>query len=273
MPDLWQRPVLLRLAAVLATALTVTLTAYHWGPSQSYRVGQKCSHDLRARAYFEVPNPIQTERQRDEAVERLPPDQRCDPARCDAVRYAVSPVVDRYPPGTLLVPRGQPITEPQASLLRRESHALLRNQSTAGRFRRGIALFLVFSLLSSVVVLYVVRFQQGLAESLPKVLGVCALVVLTLVVGLLLSHATWHAVLIPLTVTALILTIAYNPQFALLMSLSLTLAMIIALGGKFSDLLVAMGGQATAILVLRERPHAHPPGRGGVPSPDWPIWP
>ena len=175
-----------------------------------------------------------------------------DAAACEAARRAVVPVVDRYPPGTLLVPRGQPITEAQSGVLRLETRAVLHSQSSGGRFRRGMALFLVFSLLSSVVVLYVVRFQQGLAQSMPKVVGVCALVVLTLVVGLLLSHATWHAVLIPLTVTALILTIAYNPQFALLMSLSLTLAMIIALGGKFGDLLVAMGGQATAILVLRD---------------------
>ena len=51
--------------------------------------------------------------------------------------------------------------------------------------------------------------------------------------------------------TALILTIAYNPPFALLMSLSLTLAMIVTLGGALNDLLVAMGGQATAILTLR----------------------
>ncbi len=55
---------------------------------------------------------------------------------------------------------------------------------------------------------------------------------------------------VPLTVTALILTIAYNPQFALLMSLSLTLATVITVGGRLSDLLVAMGGQATAVLIL-----------------------
>ena len=55
----------------------------------------------------------------------------------------------------------------------------------------------------------------------------------------------------PLTVTALILTIAYNPQFALLMSLSLTLAMVVTHGRPAGDLLVAMGGQATAMLVLR----------------------
>jgi putative nucleotidyltransferase with HDIG domain len=112
-------------------------------------------------------------------------------------------------------------------------------------------LFLVFTLLSLVVVLYVVRFQAALAQSLPKVIGVCTLVLLTLTLALFLSLAPGQAVLVPLTVTALILTIAYNPPFALLMSLSLTLATIVTLGGRMNDLLVAMGGQATAVLVLR----------------------
>ena len=69
--------------------------------------------------------------------------------------------------------------------------------------------------------------------------------VLGVIVGVLpgLGGANGVAILIPLTVTALILTIAYNPQFALLMSLSLTLAMIVTLGGKLSDLLVAMGAK------------------------------
>ena len=100
------------------------------------------------------------------------------------------------------------------------------------------------------VVIYVARFQHSLARDFSKIIGVCTLVMLTLVLGLLLNHSPWCAVLVPLTVTALILTIAYNPQFALLMSLSLTLAMGITLGGRLSDLLIAMGGQATAILIL-----------------------
>jgi putative nucleotidyltransferase with HDIG domain len=251
LPRLWQRPVLLRLGAVLVTALTVTLMAYVWGPTHSWRVGEAAPHELRARVYFEVPNPTQTERRRDEAVEALPPDRRIDARACEEARRAVLPAVDRFPPGTLLVPRGQAITEPQHALLRAETRAFLASQRRADHVRRGAALFLIFSLLSSLVVLYVTRFQHGLAQSLPKVVGVCALVLLTIVIGLLLSQATWQAVLIPLTVTALVLTIAYNPQFALLMSLSLTLAMIVTLGGKLGDLLVGMGGQATAILVLR----------------------
>jgi putative nucleotidyltransferase with HDIG domain len=66
-----------------------------------------------------------------------------------------------------------------------------------------------------------------------------------------LSRPPWYAAIIPLTVTALILTISYNPQFALLMSLSLSLATTVALGNDLNQLLLHMGGQATAVLALR----------------------
>lgn len=251
LPHLWRGPVLLRLGAVLFTALGVTLLAYCWGPTHTYRIGEIWQYDLRARVYFEIVNQAQTDRRRDEAVEALPPERRSDPEACEAARRSVPPAVDRFPPGTLLVQRGQPITGLQYGLLKAETRAFQESQGPGDRVRRGVALFLVFSLQAMLVVLYVSRFQHGLAQSMPKVVGVCALVLLTLVVGLSLSHAAWHGVLIPLTITALVLTIAYNPQFALLMSLILTFAMIVTLGGKLSDLLVAMGGQATAVLMLR----------------------
>ena len=140
LPHLWQRPVLLRLAAVLLTALFMTVVAYHWGPSQSFRVGQSSMHDLRSRVYFEVVNYVETERKRDEAVANLPPDKRDDPTASEAVRWAVPCVVDRYPPGTLLVKRGETITDPQKALLRRETAAFLRSMSRSERIRRAAAL-------------------------------------------------------------------------------------------------------------------------------------
>ena len=233
-PSLLHRPVLLRLAVVFVTALSATFLAFYWGTSgSSYRVGEIAQHDLRARVYFEV--------------ERLPPQtQRDNPEAPPG-----PPLLEQFPPGTLLVQRGVPITEAQFSLLRAETRAFIRSRSSADHLRRGVALFLVLTLLSMLVVLYVVRFQHGLAQSFPKVAGVCALVLLTLVLGLILNKPPYHAVLIPLTVTAMILTIAYNPQFALLMTMSLSLAMIVTLGGRLGDLLVAMGGQATAVLILQ----------------------
>lgn len=251
MLSLWHRPVMVRLGIVLIVALTVTLLAYRWAPTYSFRIGQISPHDVRARIYFEVIDHVETARKRDEALASLPDDRREDPLVSEEVRRAVPPVILRYPPGTLLLERGKPISEAHYQLLKTETRAFHANLSSGDHFRRGFALFLVFSLLASVVVLYVVRFQQALAESMPKLVGVCALVLLTLILGLLLSRLSPHAVLIPLTMTALILTIAYNPQFALLMSLSLTLAMIVSMGGSLADLLVAMGGQATAILSLR----------------------
>ena len=72
LPRLWQRPVLLRLALVLVTALLVTFLAYAWAPPLPYRVGEVCPSDLQVRAYFEVVNQPLTEQAREEAVARLP---------------------------------------------------------------------------------------------------------------------------------------------------------------------------------------------------------
>jgi putative nucleotidyltransferase with HDIG domain len=245
---LLRRSVLLRLGTVLVTALTVTALAYNWGGYQAFRVGEVRPFELHARVDFDLVEQIAP--QPDEA-EKKGTEDPAGAATGGGDRQTIGPILRHVRAGTLLVPRNEPITEAHLPILRAEARAFLHSQTRSARIGRGASLFLTFTLLSMLVVLYVVRFQQGLAQSLPKIAGVCALVLLTIVVGMLLSHTTWHAVLIPLTVTALILTIAYNPQFALLMSLSLTLATIVTLGGKLNDLLVAMGGQATAILVLR----------------------
>jgi putative nucleotidyltransferase with HDIG domain len=251
LPQIFCRAVLLRLGAVLLTVLGATYLAHDWGGLMSYRVGEVRPYDLRARVYFEVVDEEETARKRDEAVQALPIEHQRDRKIVERVRLEVKPVVKAFPPGTLMVERNFAITDSQYELLQAETHAFWESQGRASRISRSVSIFLVFTLLSLLVVLYVVRFQQGLAASLHKTVGVCALVLLTLVLGLFLCPVCWHAVLIPLTVTALILTIAYNPPFALLMSLSLTLAMIVTLGGSLNDLLVAMGGQATAILTLR----------------------
>ena len=247
---LFRKAVLVRLTVVQLTALFMTLLASFWGVDAAYRVGQICPYDLRARVYFEVADAIQTDIRRERAVETLSPASRGDPDLCREARQAVPSAVDRFPPGTLLVQRGTPIDEKHQLLLRAESAAFLVGQSRTDLFRRGVSLHLVFTLLASVVVLYVMRFQQSLAASLPNVLAVCGLALATMLLGLILSQTGPLAILIPLTVMALILTIAYNPQFALFLSLSLTLSLLITTGGKFGYLLIALGGQTTAILML-----------------------
>jgi len=80
LPHLGQRPVLIRLAVVLATVALATLLACTWGPTLPYRVGEVLSRDLRARVDFELVNQPQTELAREQALDRLPPEKRDDPA-------------------------------------------------------------------------------------------------------------------------------------------------------------------------------------------------
>jgi cyclic-di-AMP phosphodiesterase PgpH len=251
LPDLGQKQVLLRFLAVLLTTLIATFLAYSWGRPLPYRVGETSPRDLRARVHFEVVNQPQTDLAREEAVKRLRQENRDDAEACEEARAAVAPVMEVYPKGTPLVERGQTITTQQYALLEQEHRAFRDSLTFGDHLRHGFALFLIMLLLATLVVLYVIRFQNALAESLPKIAGVCALVVITLALGLLLSRPPWYAVLIPLTVTALILTITYNPQFALLAALSLSLATTVALGNDLNQLVLQMGGVSTAVLALR----------------------
>ena len=69
--------------------------------------------------------------------------------------------------------------------------------------------------------------------------------------GTVLNQPPWNALLLPMTFTAMVLTLAYNPQFALLMTFSLELALAVMLGSRVDTCCIHMGGMATAILSLR----------------------
>lgn len=222
------RDVLVRLAVVWATTIAVTLLAVGWGPTFLYRAGQVYPYDIKARVEFQVIKDRDSMEPGDDGSS-----------------------LERYPRGTLIVPAGQPVQDRHLDLLQDEHLAFLISLGQDHHWTRGAALFLIFSLLSAMVVLYVARFQAALAESLPMIAGVCVLVLLTFAFCLLLSQAPWHAAILPLTITAMVLTLAYNPQFALLLSLSLALAMAAVLGTSVDRLLEQMAGLATSILLLR----------------------
>ncbi len=234
---LGQRRVLLRIGVVWLTTTVVTVLATWWGEPMSYRRGAIYRHDFRARVDFEIVNHIAS-----------PDAEPGRPVRSDKREL---PKLSKYERGLLLVERGQPIQERQLELLKAEHNAFLDSETPEDLLRRGIALFLIFSLLTGSVVIYSARFQTSLAGNLPMIAGVCVLVFVTGVAGTALNQPPWHAGLLPLTFTAMVLTLAYNPQFALMMSFALLLGLTVVQGTAIEPLLVQMGGLATAILLLR----------------------
>jgi putative nucleotidyltransferase with HDIG domain len=235
---------LARLAVVWLTTIAVTALAIWWGVPIRYRQGEVYPYDLRARVEFTVINHVELINQETQAAAK-------DNVVREKAVHSDRPVLEKYPRGMLLVPRGEAIQERQLDLLKEEHQAYLEGQTSRDHWYRGIALFLIFSLQTALVVMYVARFQSALAESMPMIVGVCVLVLGTLVLATILSPPPWCALLLPMTFTAMVLTLAYNPQFALLMSFALELALIVILGGTVDQVLIHMGGMATAILSLR----------------------
>jgi cyclic-di-AMP phosphodiesterase PgpH len=232
---LWNRAVLLRLATVWLTVGLLAFLAYLWGPPFPYRLGEAYPFDLRVRVEFEVVNPV--------ALANRPEN--------GGNRAGNEPVVEKYPAGMVLLQRGQGVTRRQLDLLREEHDAAVRQMAGFDHLRRAGALLSIFTLLSAVVVFYVVRFQAGLANSLPALLRLCCLSLGTIAAGAWLSRAPWFASALPLTLTAMMLTIAFNPQFALLLSFSLALALSVILGHDVGLFLQQVSGLAVAIMLLR----------------------
>ena len=71
----------------------------------------------------------------------------------------------------------------------------------------------------------------------------------------LLAMQTWDAELVPVAIAAMIVAIAYNPNFALMVTFALSLLTCIALGTEIAHFLVLMGGTAAGVLTLDRGPH------------------
>lgn len=235
---------LVRLSVVWLTTLAVTALAIWWGVPMRYRVGEVHPHDLRARVEFTVINHVELINQ-----EKNPVGENF--VVHEKAMHSDRPVLEKYPRGMLLVPRGEAIQERQLDLLKEEHQAYLDSLSSKDHWYRAVALFLIFSLQTALVVMYVARFQTALAQSMSMIAGVCVLIFATIVLATVLSPPPWNALLLPMTFTAMVLTLAYNPQFALLMTFALELALTVVLGTNVDHLLIHMGGMATAILSLR----------------------
>ncbi len=243
---LGQKRVMLRLAVVWCTTFLITMLAIAWGPPMAYRLGEVYPFDLRARVDFEILNSLEFV---DSDAEPPTPQGKVD--RRAVQSTLPRPTFDKIPKSTLLVARGQPVTERLLDLLKEEHSAYVASLSWHQQSRRATSLFLIFSLLTALIVMYVARFQTSLANNLKMIAGVCVLALGTIVLGTLLHMPPWNAVILPLTLTAMVLTLAYNPQFALLMSFTLALCMTMLQGSTVEQLLELMGGLSTAILLLR----------------------
>jgi putative nucleotidyltransferase with HDIG domain len=167
-------------------------------------------------------------------------------------RLQVPDQFDTYTQGEVLVDQGQTISEEQLILLRVEHDAALAELGFGDRARRAAGILALVAALFLLTTSHVMRHERKIGREPRHVVILCGLVILGLAVVRMLSAQTWNAELVPVAVVAMIVAIAYNPSFAMMISFSLSLLTCIALGTDLPYFLVLMGGTAAGVLSLSE---------------------
>jgi putative nucleotidyltransferase with HDIG domain len=167
-------------------------------------------------------------------------------------RRSIPDHFDIYSRGEVLVEQGESIGEEQLILLHLEHEAAMRELGFGDKARRALGVFALVVALFFLAGSYVVRHERRFARDPRKVAMICGLVIASLAVTRILSAQAWNAEIVPVAVVAMIVAIAYNPSFAMMVTFGLTLLTCIALGSEISHFLVLMGGTAAAVLSLSD---------------------
>src|SRR5262249_34669628 len=170
----------------------------------------------------------------------------------DAASSSVPDVYDTYKRGDVLVEAGQTVGEEQLILLRLEHEAAMREQSYGDIAQRALGILALVSALYFLAAAYIYRREPGFVENFRRVAMICGLVIAALLSIRLLAAQTWNAEIVPVAIGGMIVAIAYNPRFAMLVPFALSILTCITLGTQIPHFLVVMGGTAAAVLTLSE---------------------
>ncbi len=170
----------------------------------------------------------------------------------EEARARVADHFDTFRRGDVLVEQGQTIGEEQLILLRLEHDAAVESLGFGDRVRRGGGILALVAALYVLTGYYVWRHEARFVGEPGRIAMICGLVVLALGAVRGLGMQTWDAELVPVAIASMIIAIAYNPNFALMVTFALSVLTCIALGTDIPHFLVVMGGTAAGVLTLTE---------------------
>ncbi|MCS6976417.1 MAG: HDIG domain-containing protein [Gemmatales bacterium] len=187
---------------------------------------------------------------------RLPGTLKYNPTATEEARaHAAASVPEQrkeYKRGAPLIEQGQPIQEKDIPLLREEHRAFLASLTWDDHLRRWFALLVIIAGLTAFVSFYVAQTLPDLADNVYQLVLVCGMITGALGLAILLNQPPWYGAILPLTMTALILRMAYNQAFAWIVSMCMSLVITLSLGTDLArHFLVLISGSTVAVLALR----------------------
>ncbi len=179
-------------------------------------------------------------------------DERTTTEQRATARSRVSDVYVTYKKGEVLVEQDKEISPEHMILLKREHETARALLTFDAKLRRAGAIVVLVASLFSLIGFYVVRHEPKVAGDLKRIAMVCGLIVGAMAVVRMLGSESWDAELVPVAIAAMILAVAYNPYFALMVTFGLCAMTTLAMGAGIGHFLVLMGGTAAGVLTLDE---------------------
>ncbi len=170
----------------------------------------------------------------------------------EQARNAVPDFYETFRKGEPLVEQGKEIREEELLLLREEHEVSNAGRSWGDRVRRAGSVLVLAGAMFALIGYYIHRHEARIASDLRRIASICSLSVGSLGLAHLLSLQPWDAELVPVAIAAMILAIAYNPHFALMVTFALTLLTSVMMGAGIGHFLVLMGGTSVGVLCLHE---------------------
>src|SRR5438270_5878124 len=118
------------------------------------------------------------------------------------------------------------------------------------RPRRAGSVLVLAAAMFALIGYYIHRHEPLISGDFRRIFSICALTVVALGLARLLAPLPWNAELGPVAIAAMILAIAYNPHFALMVTFGLSLLTTVAMSGGVGHFLVLMGGTSIGVLCL-----------------------
>jgi cyclic-di-AMP phosphodiesterase PgpH len=179
-------------------------------------------------------------------------------AEQDKEAAAVAPIKTEFPAGSVLA-RARKIGEPadkaeldddEMELIRLEHASELGQRTWTQKVSRSLAVLGMYVALYVLCGFYVYYREPRVASELSRLAILLTTVVLTAALMLVASHDEWRAEVIPLMLFGTTMAIAYDREFALLLTAAMTLIGAQAIGLDLQDAIVMMATTVGAILCL-----------------------
>ena len=179
-------------------------------------------------------------------------DERVTAAMRDEARRQVKDFYVSYRKGEVLVEQDKEIGPEHLLLLEKEHETAVEAQTFEAKVRRAGSIVVIVAALFLLTGVYVVRHEPKIAGDVKRIGTICGLIVAAMVVVRLLADTSWDAELVPVAIAAMILAVAYNPYFSLMVTFDLCLFTTLTMGAGIDHFLVLVGGTAAGVLTLDE---------------------